>query len=123
MVVKREIEERKNNGKRKKKNPKPVKTSLFKRFKPEIYQSIIVVLVFNLCFFSCFGQYSIDLITENINDDSELATSGLFLSIAGIVDLSVKLIGTYFNALRYRKSSMIVGLLLYSITQFFNAYF
>ena len=97
--------------------------NFFQKYKPELIKSVVIPLIFNLCFFNVFGIYSIFMITEDMSDEHELAKSAFYLSIASIVDISLKLILASFNLVKYRKRSMIIGLVLFSMAQFSNGYF
>jgi len=99
------------------------KSNFFKKYRPELIQSIIVAIVFNLCFFNVFGTYSIFMITEDMSDGDEVARSSFLLSLASFFDLSVKLVTAYFNLLKRRKCSMMTALTAYGLVQLLNGYF
>lgn len=99
------------------------KKNFFQKYRPELIKSVLIAVIFNLCFFNVFGLYSIFLITKDMSNASEVATSSFYLSIGSIVDLIVKLIGASFNLVKYRKRSMVVGLVGFGLVQLLNGYF
>jgi len=71
-----------------------------------------------------FRTFSVQLVTQDYFDDEQaLVKSSLFLAIANVLDIIFKLILAIFKLNKFRKTSIIVGLVIFATVNGANGYF
>jgi len=89
--------------------------NLMHKYKNEIRYGMKYAIILNLSLGHMITTYWLFMVTEDIENDSELESSNQILTIAAGVELIFKLLSTYYSWTSMRKKSLTIGMLILGI--------